>query len=570
MDVLSLHTFPPMTDAAGPSSTDLAASVISDPSTFHVDVEMAVMSPQPPSQEMATMSSDMLALPKRRAPKRKAPANDAMDLSAEDARRVAETEGLTLIEKRDTQTGFLYVYLWAVGQGGEEMEGEAVANSTPGEMGDTHVLDMPAVNSGSSVDAGSLVYAGSSSAAPLEAAAAAAAEEATCGGDGVGGTLSLSTVLLPGGKATGVTRRFQLQPQKGQSMGYYRSAEGAALAYARLIGKEASAAKAKAVSAKASLPQSSILAELCDVSAEDALRMAEAEGLTLVKSTRGRAGYKHVAAFAPSMKGNKRFRLNAQAGTTSLEGNFRTAEAAALAHARQIGPEASAAEAASEQRRASGMLKISADVRISDVQMANRDEALRIAAEEGLLERIEALRSAKKSKSGFKHVTWHCDGPKHKTTKKSRPFQLVKPAGGVRNKEKSVGYFASAEAAALVQARIQVVEEREKEAQQQHGDGGGEQEAGQRQGQQQQQQQEESPPRARAPLQQVVDTLEGGSIAGGTGEAPPPRPPPLQQPAAPPTPDGGAAADHPGPSALVAPIDAPIGTCTAGGNAPLD
>lgn len=352
---------------------------------------------------------------KERKRKANAPANDAMDLTGEEARCVAEAEGLTLIETPQTQTGFLYVYFWGkTNAGGKAHE---VVEQSP-----IQDVQEPATSSSTAV---------------------------------VGAS-------QPGGGkiTTGVTRRFQLQPQKGNSLGYYRSAEGAALAYARLIGVEASAAKAKAVSARAALPQSSILTELCNVGAEAALRMAEEEGLTLVRSTRGRAGFKHVATFAPGMKGLKRFRLNAQAGVTTLEGNFASAEAAALAHARQIGAETSAAEAADEARKGAGMLKkeLNSAVRMGDVQMLGKDEALRLAAQEGLAGRVEALRSAKGSKSGFRHVTWHCDGPKHKSTKKSRPFQLLKPSGK-RGKDTSVGYFASAEAAALVYARIQQYEE---------------------------------------------------------------------------------------------------------------
>ena len=151
---------------------------------------------------------------KRRPP---APTNDAADLTPEEARAKAAEEGLTLIEA-NTQTGFLYVYLWNSGGAASKL------------------------NKGEGVDA---------------AAAAAAAAQAK----------------IATGKAP---RVYQLQPQKGTSMGYYRSAEGAALAYARHIGPEASAIKAKKVQAqpRAQSRASQLLNELGNMSTEarDAMR----------------------------------------------------------------------------------------------------------------------------------------------------------------------------------------------------------------------------------------------------------------------------------------------------------
>ena len=100
---------------------------------------------------------------------------------------------------------------------------------------------------------------------------------------GAGGTAgaATSTAIVPaaGGKCP---RVFQLQPQKGVSMGYYRSAEGAALAYARSIGIEASASKAAKVKAqpRAQAQASSLLAELGNVGAEEAVRRRQRALLT--------------------------------------------------------------------------------------------------------------------------------------------------------------------------------------------------------------------------------------------------------------------------------------------------
>ena len=90
-----------------------------------------------------------------------------------------------------------------------------------------------------------------------------------------------------------------------------------------------------------------LLAELSGLTDEDAFRIAAAEKLTLVRSARSNSGYKHVAM----MKGLKSrpYRLNKQANVTEAEGNFASAACAALAHARQIGPDKSAEEALAEE-----------------------------------------------------------------------------------------------------------------------------------------------------------------------------------------------------------------------------
>ena len=80
--------------------------------------------------------------------------------------------------------------------------------------------------------------------------------------------------------------------------------------------------------------------------------MAADEGLALVRSRRSKSGYKHVCAYDPGRYPSanaRRFRLIAQNGVTTVEGNFRSAEGAALAHSRQIGADAARDEAAREE-----------------------------------------------------------------------------------------------------------------------------------------------------------------------------------------------------------------------------
>ena len=60
-------------------------------------------------------------------------ANDAADLTPEEAKQKATEEGLTLIEA-NTQTGFLYVYLWNSGgasKAKEPSEGQKAPSKAP-------------------------------------------------------------------------------------------------------------------------------------------------------------------------------------------------------------------------------------------------------------------------------------------------------------------------------------------------------------------------------------------------------------------------------------------------------
>ena len=152
-----------------------------------------------------------------------------------------------------------------------------------------------------------------------------------------------------GGKAPAATsagkppRVYQLQPKKGISHGYFRSAEGAALAHARSLGVEGSREKASKRQNLERPLTHTLLSELSNVTEEAAAAMAVEEGLTLVTSNSSKSGFKHVHIMNTHARP---FRLAAQQGITQVEGNFASASAAALAHARQIGPEAAAKEAA--------------------------------------------------------------------------------------------------------------------------------------------------------------------------------------------------------------------------------
>ena len=154
-------------------------------------------------------------------------------------------------------------------------------------------------------------------------------------------------------------------------MGYYRSAEGAALAYVRARSGRRRREKRRrrcAHSRGRRRRRRTLLAALSGLTDEDAFRIAAAEKPTLVRSARSNSGYKHVAM----MKGLKSrpYRLNKQANVTEAEGNFASAACAALAHARQIGPDKSAEEALAEQ---------------------SKNEALELAPGSGLGQRVKLI-----------------------------------------------------------------------------------------------------------------------------------------------------------------------------------
>jgi len=116
--------------------------------------------------------------------------------------------------------------------------------------------------------------------------------------------------------------------RKDVTLGFFATAEEAALAYART--PEAQAAVAAAAAPPAPAP----------MTAEEALRLAEAEGLTLLKSEGSNTGYKGVV-FNNNTKTKPYQAYMNRGGKTICLGFFATSEEAALAVARS--PEAQAA-----------------------------------------------------------------------------------------------------------------------------------------------------------------------------------------------------------------------------------
>jgi len=163
------------------------------------------------------------------------------------------------------------------------------------------------------------------------------------------------------------------------------------------------------------------------MTAEDALRQAEAEGLTLLLSESSNSGYRGVS-FKSNMKTRtKPYHAEVQrGGKHATLGYFATAEEEALAHARS--PEGRAAVAAAAAPPAPPLM--------------TAEEALRQVGTEGLT-LLRAENSRYSNSTGYKGVSFT-------NSMKTRPYQAKVKRGG---KQVALGYFATAEEAALVFAR---------------------------------------------------------------------------------------------------------------------
>ena len=194
---------------------------------------------------------------------------------------------------------------------------------------------------------------------------------------------------------------------KSVNLGYFATPEEAALTYAR-------SPEGQAVAAAPPAPP--------PLTAEEALRQAEAEGLTLLRQESSRysssTGYKGVAVQSGRMKP---YQAEVRRGGKKVFlGHFATAEEAALVYARTSEVQAAVAAAAAPP---------------SPPPMT-AEEALQQVEAEGL-----TLLRAEGRSTGYKGVT---------VCANNRPYQ----AGVRRNgKQAYLGCFATAEEAALVVAR---------------------------------------------------------------------------------------------------------------------
>ena len=330
----------------------------------------------------------------------------SLSRSAKAALRKAEAEGLTVQRSESSSSGYKGVtfnssrskikpYLAQVNRGGKKVH----------------------LGSFATAEEAALCYARS----PEAQAAAAAppepppltAEEAVRQAGAEGLTLLQSETSSTGFKGVSFngnrSKPYQAYVSRGGkstqvNLGYFATAEEAALCYARMPEAQAAAAAPPAPP---------------PLTVEEALRQAEAEGLTLLRSNSSSTGFKGVR-FDSNCK-SKPYRALVQRGGKLVSlGSFATPEHAALSYART--PEAQAASPASPAP-----------------PLLTTEEALRQAEAEGLT----LLRSGKSS-TGFKGVSFDS------TSNKSKPYYTHVKRGG---KQVYLGCFTTAEEAAMCVAR---------------------------------------------------------------------------------------------------------------------
>ena len=170
---------------------------------------------------------------------------------------------------------------------------------------------------------------------------------------------------------------------------------------------------------------------------DEAMRLAAAEGLKLVRSSRSASGFKGVYTATHDSKAQDRQTGKQYSAWVlgencvregSRAGQFRdrflssgSLYECALAYARWVGPEVCSAAAAEAERH-----------------VMSAEEAVHSAEAEGLVLRQIDTGSGYK---GVKH---------HKTGRNAKPYQAEASAG---YKKRSLGYYATAQEAALVYAR---------------------------------------------------------------------------------------------------------------------
>ena len=339
-------------------------------------------------------------------------------LTVDEALRQAETEGLTLLQAESTVSGYKGVffdssnrskpYLARVQRGGKP---KYVGSFVTAEEAALCVARTPEARA---------------------AAAAAAAppppppltvEEALQQAEAEGLTLLRSESSNSGFKCVRFKSGNRMKPYKAElrrggqdvTLGLFATAEEAALCYART--PEAQAAVVAAAAAPPEPPP---------MTAEEALRQAETEGLTLLKSDNA-TGFKGVCFKSGK---SKPYQAKVKRGGMQVHlGYYATPEEAALSIART--PESQAAAAA----------------RVPERPPLTVEEVLRQVETEGL-----ALLRSEDAISGFRGVTVNSSRNRAKLSdfNKSKPYEAKVYCGG---KAVYLGIFATAEEAALHVAR---------------------------------------------------------------------------------------------------------------------
>ena len=219
---------------------------------------------------------------------------------------------------------------------------------------------------------------------------------------------------------------------KACQLAVFDTPEEAALCYSRHIGAERAAAEAAAARRPVFIPTPAFAIAAESLSDQDGAGIvspwvaaaAAAEGLTLIRSGRTTTGFKHVTQNMPTGTHAKPFQLRVSVeGKVINGGYYATADEAALAYARRIGPEASAREAKRDE-------------------WLTPAQVLAIAESEGLvLERSNNV-------TGYRFVSYDPKG-----YGSHRPFRLQIKGVGRVYATLATGTFHTAEAAALEAAR---------------------------------------------------------------------------------------------------------------------
>jgi len=274
------------------------------------------------------------------------PAPPPPPMTAEEALRQAEAEGLTLLLSDGNNSGYKGV-TFNSGQW----------QSKPYQAKVRRSGKQVALGTFSTVEEAALVYARSPEAQAVVAAAAAlpapppsmTAEEALRQAEAEGLTLLRTESSNTGYKGVSFTSGrptpYQAQVKRGGktvTLGSFATAEEAALSYARSPEAQAVVAAAAAMAAAPPAP--------LPMTAEEALRQAEAEGLTLVRSESSSTGYKGVTF--KSRPKTKPYKAQVwRCGKKVNFGYYATAEEAALVFARDSAAQAAPPQPSAATRR---------------------------------------------------------------------------------------------------------------------------------------------------------------------------------------------------------------------------
>jgi len=251
-------------------------------------------------------------------------------MTAEEALRQAEAEGLTLLKSESSNTGYKGVGFIRGGGRSKPYRAEVWRGGKYANLGSFATAEEAALAYACTPEGRAAVAA---AAAALSAPPPLTAEEALRQAEAEGLTLLKSASSSTDYKGVGFKSRPKATPYQAQvwrggkhaTLGSFATAEEAALVVART--PEGRAAAAAAAAAPPAPPP---------LTAEEALRQAEAEGLTLLRSESSRTGYKGVC-FNSRRNITKPYEAQVwRGGKHATLGTFATAEEAALCYARAV------------------------------------------------------------------------------------------------------------------------------------------------------------------------------------------------------------------------------------------